>query len=249
MTASCRRAGSTCSCSSNSSVPAGLAVITKADAVDPDWLALVQRGGGGVAGARPRVPFGEPHGGVGHDRPGHRRAARAAGPARVGLDRTRSRRPVPPADRSRVLGGRNRHRRGRHRHLRRDRGWKRSCGCCRAGLEARVRSIESHGAAARALHTGHADRRRAERRWSGRKCPAATCWCSPPTPGRRPPRLDAELSLSRDAGAALRDRTRVRVHHGTAEVMARVRLDAPLEPGRERDGAAQPRGAGRGPRR
>ena len=39
-----------------------------------------------------------------------------------------------------------------------------------------------------------------------------------------------------DASAPLHDRARVRVHLGTAEVMARVRLDTPLEPGIERGG-------------
>ena len=54
-------------------------------------------------------------------------------------------------------------------------------------------------------------------------------------------RIDAELTLGRDAAVALADRSRVRVHHGTAEVMARVRLDEPLAAGAGRGRAADPR--------
>ena len=59
-------------------VPAGLAVITKADAADPEWLALVRSD---VAEwlASSTVPFGDPISDVGQDRPGHGRTARAAG--------------------------------------------------------------------------------------------------------------------------------------------------------------------------
>ena len=100
-----------------------------------------------------------------------------------------------------------------------------------SGREARVRSIESHGAplahavpgARTAVALTGIERNEIAR---------GEVLVRSSEPWAVTTRLDAELALDSSAVAALTDRTRVRVHHGTAEVMARVRLDVPLEPGR-----------------
>lgn len=98
------------------------------------------------------------------------------------------------------------------------------------GLEARVRSVESYGRAVEQAEPGSRTaiglagievgsvRRgltlvRASDEW-----PATTV-------------IDMELNLLSDAPRALVSRTRVRVHHATAEVMARVYPRHPVKPG------------------
>jgi selenocysteine-specific elongation factor len=99
-----------------------------------------------------------------------------------------------------------------------------------SGGDARVRSIESHGVA---LQRSAPGTRTAlalsgpERDDIGRGdvvVLSSDDW-------RVTTRLDIELSLGRETAALLEDRSRVRVHLGTSEVMARIRLDAPLAPG------------------
>ncbi len=98
-----------------------------------------------------------------------------------------------------------------------------------SGREGRVRSIESHGTplehsmpgARTAVALSGVERSEIAR---------GEVLVRSSDPWEATTRFDAELTLGRGA-AALADRSRVRVHHGTAEVMARVRLDAPLEPG------------------
>jgi selenocysteine-specific elongation factor len=99
-----------------------------------------------------------------------------------------------------------------------------------AGVEARVRSIEVHGRpAARALP----GRRTAlavvgpsrEQVARGAVLVSGEGW-------RASRAMDVELTMLPEARAALRPRLRVRVHHGTAEVLARVALAAaPAESG------------------
>ena len=102
-------------------VPAGIAVLTKADAVDPDWLELVQAD---VAEwlAASAVPFGEPMVTSARTGAGYRRTARATGRARAHAPRSRSGRPVPAAGGSGVHGGGHGHRGDRHGDLGIDRG-------------------------------------------------------------------------------------------------------------------------------
>ena len=88
-----------------------------------------------------------------------------------------------------------------------------------AEVEARVRSVEVHGSRAARAEPGRRAalalvglaREQAER---GAVVVSGAGW--------RPSRaMDVALRLT-DAGAVLRPRTRVRIHHGTAEVLARV---------------------------
>ena len=208
-------------------VPTGVAVLTKADAVDPDWLELVKAEVTEWL-ASSVVPFGEPMvtsatTGLGMD------ALRAR---LVELARTSRAHEVHdlfrmPVDRvftvpgtgtvvtgtaisgSVVLGD--------------------NVVVLPAGREARVRSIESYG-------------RSLERSLPGARTAVALSGVERDDIARgevlvlarerwdATTRVDAELVLAGDA-AALVDRSRVRVHHGTAEVMARVRLDTALAPG------------------
>jgi len=208
-------------------VPTGVAVLTKADAVDPDWLELVKAEVTEWL-VSSVVPFGEPMvtsatTGLGMD------ALRAR---LVELARTSRAHEVHdlfrmPVDRvftvpgtgtvvtgtaisgSVVLGD--------------------NVVVLPAGREARVRSIESYGRSLERSLPGartavalsgveRDDIARGEVRVLARERWNATT------------RVDAELALAGDA-APLVDRSRVRVHHGTAEVMARVRLDTALAPG------------------
>jgi selenocysteine-specific elongation factor len=99
-----------------------------------------------------------------------------------------------------------------------------------SGREARVRSIESHGVtrddsiarARTALALSGVERDQVAR--GDTVVLAGAPW--EPTS-----RMDVELTLSDGAGAPLQNRSRIRVHHGTAEVMARVRIDRPITVG------------------
>lgn len=98
------------------------------------------------------------------------------------------------------------------------------------GLPARVRSIESYGSslersepgARTALGLGGIQRDDVRR---GDWLVAAD------HPWQAARALDAELALERSAPRPLVARTRIRVHLGTAEIMARVQPRAPIEPG------------------
>ncbi|HEX5633224.1 MAG TPA: selenocysteine-specific translation elongation factor, partial [Gemmatimonadales bacterium] len=98
------------------------------------------------------------------------------------------------------------------------------------GREARVRSLESFGVARErtvpgarvALGLVGLDREEAER---------GITLVSPDAGWMPTTRLDALLELGPGV-PALRDRSRVRVHLGTASALARVALDAPLDDGR-----------------
>ncbi len=212
-------------------VPAGLAVITKADAADPEWLALV-RSDVAVWLASSTVPFGDPS--VVSARTGQGIAelrARLAELAsamtkrdsgdlfRMPIDRVLSVTGTGTVVAGTVISGTIET--GSLARL------------LPADLEARVRSIESHGVSLERSTPGT----RTAVALSGverKEISRGDVLVLAADPWEATTRLDAELTLSREAGVALLDRTRLRVHHGTTEVMARVRLDKPLEPGTSR---------------
>ena len=209
-------------------VPLGLAVITKADAADPEWLELVQEELTEWL-ARSSVPFGAPvvtsaRTGQGVDALRARLIELAGSLAdretndlfRLPVDRvftvagtgtvvtgTATSGSIAVGDAVRLLP---------------------------SGRAGRVRSIESYGAslersvpgARTAVAVSGVERYDIAR---GEVLVLAS------DPWEATTRVDAEFTLGRGAPSALADRSRVRVHHGTAEVMARVRIDASLEPG------------------
>ena len=209
-------------------VPRGLPVVTKADLVDPDWLALVLDD---VATrlAASSVRFDAPVAvaaarGTGLDavHAWLRDAARHARPRarddrlRVPLDRAFSVPGVGTVIAGTVWSGQVRV--GDALRL------------LPSGADARVRSLERLGEAVDAAAAGDrvalavpglplAAARRGEV-----VTHAADAW----EPSRL---LDVEVALDARAARPLRDGARVRVHVGTAEVLARLRLPQPLEPG------------------
>ena len=98
------------------------------------------------------------------------------------------------------------------------------------GIEGRVRTIESHGAARSASTPGArtalglagVERAAVER---------GQVVVSDALPWAETRSVDVELRLAPTAPRALLTRSRVRLHVGTAEVMARVRTAAPIAPG------------------
>jgi selenocysteine-specific elongation factor len=99
------------------------------------------------------------------------------------------------------------------------------------GRPARVRSIESYGlslersepGARTALGLAGIDRADVHR---------GSVVVTPDSAWLPASAVDVEIMLRSDAPRPLLNRTRVRFHHGTAEVMARVLPRAPIEPGR-----------------
>ena len=208
-------------------VPAGVTVLTKADVVDPDWLELVKAevkewlAGSVVSFGEPMVTSAKTGEGV--------EALRA----RLGeLALTSRMREVHdlfrmPVDRVFTVAGTGTVVTGTA-----------ISGSVAvgdevvlqpSGREARVRSIESYG-------------RSLERSMPGARTAVALSGVErddiargdvlvlAAEPWEATTRIDAEVTLATDA-TALADRSRVRVHHGTAEVMARLRLDTALQPG------------------
>jgi selenocysteine-specific elongation factor len=209
-------------------IAAGIPVLTKADLVEPDWLELVMAEvAERLAGSS--VPFEPPvatsaRTGAGLEELRARLAARAAGlQPRRGADLFRL-----PVDRAFSLAGVGTVVTGT--------AWsgRLSVGdavvILPSGRTGRVRSIESYG---RTLEqsdpgartaVGLAGVQRDEVHRGDWLVAAGAPWL----PARA---LDAEIALEPDAPRALVTRSRVRVHLGTAEVMARVHPRAPIEPG------------------
>ncbi len=209
-------------------VPLGIAVLTKADAADPEWLDLVQAEVTEWL-AQSSVPFGAPM--VTSARTGRgidELRARLAEVARARGGRDASDLFRLPVDRVFTVAGTGTVVTGTA--ISGSVAVGDAVRLLPSGREARVRSIESHGAslarsapgARTAVALSGAERDDIAR---GDVLVLAS------EPWESTTRIDAELMLGRGAPAALVDRSRVRVHHGTAEVMARVRLDGPLEPG------------------
>ncbi len=209
-------------------VPAGVAVITKADAVDPEWLALVHSDVTEWL-SHSSLPFGEllvASSATGRGiRELRTRLARLASTVpsrdandifRLAIDRVFSLTGTGTVVTGTTTSG--------------SIGTGSLARLLPSGLEVRVRSIETHGTALErstpgmrtAIALGGAEREQISR--GDVLVLAAGPW-------EATTRLDAEVALSREAGTPLTDRTRVRVHLGTSEVMARVRTDTPLEPG------------------
>ncbi len=209
-------------------IAAGIPVVTKADLVEPEWLDLVllevaER----LAGSS--VPFEAPvatsvRTGRGLDELKARLAARAATlEPRRGADLFRL-----PVDRSFSLAGVGTVVTGTAWSGRLRIGD--AVTLLPSGRAGRVRSIESYGrtleqsepGARTALGLAGLTREDAHRgTWL---VAAEAAW--PPSAA-----LDVELALQPDAPRPLVSRSRVRVHLGTAEVMARVQPRAPIEPG------------------
>jgi selenocysteine-specific elongation factor len=209
-------------------VPLGIPVVTKADVAEPDWLELVVAD---VAEwlAKSPVAFEPPvvvsaRTGAGLDELRARLSAlapRIRARARDDLFRL-------PADRAFSIAGAGtvvtgtawsgRARVGQQVRI------------VPAGIEARVRSIESHGRAAERSEPGArtalglAGIERSDVARGDTVVAADAPWAASPA-------LDAELALAADAPRALAPRTRVRVHLGTAQVLARVASVAPIAPG------------------
>jgi selenocysteine-specific elongation factor len=209
-------------------VAAGIPVVTKADLVEPDWLELVLAEVSEWL-ARSPVAFEPPvatsaRTGLGLDELRGRLTSRAATLApRRGSDLFRL-----PVDRSFSVAGVGTVVTGT--------AWSGRLAVGDAalllpsGLAARVRSIESYG---RALAESEPGARTAvglagiqrEEAYRGAWLVAADA------PWRPTQALDAEVVLQPDAPRPLVLRSRVRVHLGTAEVMARVHAREPIEPG------------------
>ena len=209
-------------------VPAGIPVVTKADLVEPDWLELVMEEVAGWLAGSP-VTFEPPlavsaRTGQGLDQLRSRLAERTAALVpRRGADLFRM-----PVDRAFSLAGVGTVVTGT--------AWSGSAAVGDAlqllpgGRPARVRSIESYG-------------RRLERSEAGARTAVGLAGIQRDDVGRgdwlvaadapwvATRALDVEIALQASAPRALAARSRVRVHLGTAEVMARVNPRAPIEPG------------------
>jgi selenocysteine-specific elongation factor len=209
-------------------VPAGVPVITKADLVEPEWLELV---GAEVTEwlARSPIAFGGPiatsaRTGMGLDALRTRLAEMAAPVgARAAKDLFRL-----PVDRAFSMAGVGTVVTGT--------AWSGSIAVgdgvvlLPAGVRARVRSIETYGEALQ--HSQPRARTAVGLAGLGREDAARGTWLVAAESPWQPTRgLDVDLQLQPDAPRPLLLRSRVRVHLGTAEVMARVHTREPIKPG------------------
>jgi selenocysteine-specific elongation factor len=209
-------------------VRAGIPVVTKADLVDEDWLELVlaevaERLAPSPVGFEPPLAVSA-RTGRGVDELRARLVARAEALApRVSADLFRL-----PVDRAFSVAGVGTVVTGTAWSGRLAVGD--AVRLMPAGKVGRVRSIESYGltlqhsdvGARTAVGIAGIQREEARR---------GTWLVSADAPWSSTLAVDAELTLQADAPRALTARTRVRVHLGTAEVMARVHPRAPIEPG------------------
>lgn len=209
-------------------VAAGIPVITKADLADPEWLQLVSLE---VADrmARSNVQFDSPlavsaRTGLGIEDLRQRLRSRAATlPAKSPADAFRM-----PIDRVFSIAGVGTVATGT--------AWSGRVGvgdtviALPSGLKGRVRSLESYG---RAVERSEAHARTAvglvgiERDAIHRGDVLVT----QELPWSASSALDVEIALQPESVTALKPRSRIRLHLGTAEVMARVIPRTPIEPG------------------
>jgi selenocysteine-specific elongation factor len=209
-------------------VPAGIPVITKADLADPEWLQLVTLEVSERL-ATSSISFEAPiavsaRNGTGIEELRERLRARAA---------TLRRKPSSdgfrmPVDRVFSMSGVGTVATGT--------SWSGALGVgdsvlvLPSGLRGRVRSLESYG---RAVERSEPRARTAvgiagiERSAISRGDVLVT----DELPWTAASALDVEISLQPNAARPLKTRTRVRLHLGTAEIMARVLPRAPIEPG------------------
>ena len=209
-------------------VAAGIPVVTKADLVEPGWLELVLAEVGDRLAGSP-VGFEAPIAvsaktGSGLEELRERLAARAAVLApRRSADLFRL-----PVDRAFSLAGVGTVVTGTAWSGRLALGD--AVRLLPSGKLGRVRSIESYGATLEQSEPGArtavgiAGIQRDEAHRGTWLVAAAAPWAAVKA-------MDVELALQSDAPRALAARARVRVHLGTAEVMARVHPRAPIEPG------------------
>ncbi len=209
-------------------VPAGIPVITRADLVEPDWLALVVAEvtawlAGSPVRFTPPVVTAAP-------------AARGIAELRAAIGAALPRDPRPaadlfrlPVDRAFSLAGAGTVLTGT--------AWSGSVARGDAvrllpgGTEGRVRSLERHGAVQERSVPGERTavavagiERRAVRR--GQVLVRAA------DPWRVTSAIDAAVELLAQADRPLASNARLRLHLGTAEVLARVQLREPIGPGR-----------------
>ena len=209
-------------------VAAGIPVVTKADLVEPDWLDLVVEEVAGWLGRSP-VAFEPPlavsvRSGQGLDQLRERLARRAAAlRPRAGADLFRL-----PVDRAFSLAGVGTVVTGTAWSGRIAVGD--AVSLLPAGRQARVRSIESYGSTLEQSEPGArtavglAGVQRDDVRRGDWLVASDAPWLATLA-------LDVELFLQDTAPRPLLVRSRVRLHLGTAEVMARVNPRAPIEPG------------------
>jgi selenocysteine-specific elongation factor len=209
-------------------VPAGIPVITKADLADPDWLELVTLELSDRL-ARSRVAFEPPaivsaRTGLGIETL-RQRLREKAGTLPVGSTADAFRMPI---DRVFSLSGVGTVVTGTAWSGRLEVGD--SLLVLPSGLRGRVRSLESYG---RPVSRSEPRARTAvgiggiEREAIGR----GDMLITDELPWAPASALDVEISLLAEAGRALAPRSRVRLHLGTSEVMARVHPRTPIEPG------------------
>lgn len=210
-------------------IPAGIPVITKVDLVEPEWLVMVQAEieewlARSPVSFSPAVPVSV-RTGVGLDALRSRLVAGLAGRTTRGVAADLLRLPI---DRAFSLPGAGTVVTGTLWSGRLAVGDQ--VVILPAGLEGRVRSLERHGEAVAACTPG--DRiaaaltgieRQAVRRGAVLLA-AGTDW--EPTSA-----VDAQLALLPTAPRALTSHSRVRVHLGTTEVLARVQAAEPIPPG------------------
>jgi selenocysteine-specific elongation factor len=209
-------------------VPAGIPVITKTDLADPEWLQLVTSEVSERLAASP-IDFEQPvavstRSGTGIETLRDLLVARAAAlPPRLSSDAFRM-----PIDRSFSLSGIGTVVTGT--------SWSGRLAIgdpvvvLPAGLRGRVRSLESYGhgversepRARTAVGLAGLERRAVDR---------GDVLVTDELPWTGTSALDVEITLLPAAGRPLKPRTRVRLHLGTAEVMARVLPRVPIEPG------------------
>jgi selenocysteine-specific elongation factor len=209
-------------------VTAGIPVISKADLVEPDWLELVMAEAAERLAAS-RVAFDAPmatsvRSGRGLDELRARLAERAARlEPRNGADLFRL-----PVDRACSLAGVGTVVTGTAWSGRIAVGD--AVSLLPSGHAGRVRSVESYGQSLQQSEPGArtaiglAGVAREDVHRGDWLVAADAAWL----PSRA---FDAEVALQADAPRSLVTRSRVRVHLGTAEVMARVHPRAPIEPG------------------
>ena len=209
-------------------VPAGIPVITKTDLVDPDWLQLItaelnERLSRSTIAFEPPLPVSARTGAGVEVLRERLRALAGVSPPKAVADGFRM-----PIDRVFSLAGVGTVVTGTAWSGRLKLGD--PVTILPSGARGRVRSLESYG---QAVERSHSRARTAvgiagiERSAVARGHVLVTdelAWVSTSA-------LDVELELDAGASQALKSRSRVRVHIGTAEVMARVLPRVPLEPG------------------
>ena len=211
-------------------VQRGLVVLTKADLVEPDWLEMVQEDVRGfLRGTFLEGCADAPR--LRHDRPGHPGVARGDRRARAGRARARNRRNLPPADRSvftmkgfgTVVTGTLMA--GSSPSARASRCYHRAREPVR-GIQVYGRSVEAAAPASARRSTSRAWRSPASsggRSCAGRRSSNASRSWTPVGSCLKPPTAPTG--------------TRVRLHLGTSEVLARVNLwtEDAIAPGKKSD--------------